>query len=755
MNASSDLRGSFEQTFPGTLYWTISLYIPAERLAAALDLPKSGRGEARRIVEPDVWRRLTMKHRCSLALGGAMDPLFNDIADRDVQGMAQEFLIAAMDDPTAGATAMQSARKQVLDEVDVTFRPPRAARWMTEGREYEATPPGLCEPRTMALKRFWFAHYGGALSYHLSFRYRYRPLPEENDARAGPLGDGYTPANYYFLSMLQKLVAPKELSLPIDLLMGAADRSDASVSSVFDQVTGIALLDYPIVTGLAPGKTSPTTFWHGLEFLFNQDAGRLVRRLDKDLSDGAPGAKCDINWREALLEDQPVIEVPGLGMPRCRFMFFFHDDRFFGRLMPMDASHRSVERKTMVQDDCYQPYLEKIAQLRREAKADPVAMDQGYWQWVGSRADEYAAWCSDGTIVPKDETTPFGNMSEWAEAIRSGNCKLTIGADGRRLELPVPLHIPAYETGRTDCLDYLFLSGFNQNIIDFMNQDTSEILDSTDPLYPERQDQQDERFFVRFANHRALLTYVPSSRSLEIGNDYIGTCPYAFLIHVLAMHNEYLDRLHETATASRIARIEDRLNPGYPTELNSKALLEIEDLINMAKLANYREYKRYRYINPFRYDTERDVFEKLENLRGTSRKQQALEEALASLEDHADDLARQSRRAEVQREQRYEKKVTTGFAIVGLAGIIQMIYALITIRLDKSYLVWPMPLNHGKTLNKQAIAAEGLVAIIASLFAIVVIVYLVNLLIRDRFRSAVCISGIGLAMSAIYFYLSH
>ena len=52
----------------------------------------------------------------------------------------------------------------------------------------------------------------------------------------------------------------------------------------------------------------------------------------------------------------------------------------------------------------------------------------------------------------------------------------------RALPAPVKHHIPAFEAHRADCLDYLFLAGFNQNIIDFMNQDTSEILDSIDPI---------------------------------------------------------------------------------------------------------------------------------------------------------------------------------------------------------------------------------------------------------------------------------
>lgn len=37
-----------------------------------------------------------------------------------------------------------------------------------------------------------------------------------------------------------------------------------------------------------------------------------------------------------------------------------------------------------------------------------------------------------------------------------------------------------------------------------------------------------------------------------MGNDYIGTCPYAFLIHVLSLHNEFLARESERITAEAV-----------------------------------------------------------------------------------------------------------------------------------------------------------------------------------------------------------
>jgi len=769
MKGGGDLSGHFDAAYPGTLYWTISLYIPADSLSKTLGLPATGQGGARSIVTPEQWRKLAFSHRCSLILGSAMDPLFNDIADRDVQGAAQEFLLAASDDPV-GKNLDERARKVVLDEIDVEFLPPGEIRWVTEGREFRATPPGMAEPRQMTLKRFWFAHYGGALSYHLSFCYRYKPLLSEADRLSGPLGNGYVPANYYFMSILQKLVAPKEMALPVKTLQSAAPvtgelKNYGLKKSIFEKEIGIDLLDHRIVRGLSPRTKKATPFWQGLGELFEADAQSLVRRLaqvNPDLVSSETLLRQD--FLSALLDVQPVIEVPGLGMPRCRFMFFFHDDRFFNRLMPEGHDNTPVARKEMVQDGCYAPYLNEIKTRKRLAKVDPVELDTGYWNWVTGRQAEYAQWCADGTIRPAapvdgEPPVPFETEAQQAAAIRSGHCVLTVDEDGLPLDQPIKLRVPSYETGRTDCLDYLFLSGFNQNIIDFMNQDTSEILDSTDPLYPESDDQAVERFFVRFANHRALITYVPSSRSLEIGNDYIGTCPYAFLIHVLVMHNEYLDRLHEAETVKRISVIENMLlrergdHSSITDSLNFNDIQEVEKKINKAKLAYFNEYLRFRYINPFRYDTERDVYEKLELLRGTSRKQQSLKDALTNLEDHTYDLARQIRHIEDEREKKYEKKVAVGFSIVGLSSLIQMIYGLIVPRLADCNL-------KGKTcydafMDKQsAVFAEHVTAYIAIIFLFISLGYISQSFIKNntlRFSLVFAISSMFIALNIIIF----
>lgn len=276
--------------------------------------------------------------------------------------------------------------------------------------------------------------------------------------------------------------------------------------------------------------------------------------------------------------------------------------------------------------------------------------------------------------------------------MRAGDCvqvRELRGEDGTRgkaLEVPIVHHVPAFEANRPDCLEYLFLAGFNQNIIDFMNQDTSEVLDSIDPIYPDSEDQSSDRFFVRYANHRAMITYVPRSRSLETGNDYIGACPYAFLIHALALHNEFLARDHEQKTMTRIERIQAiSADAPLPKTDQMDALQDREPLwgnrfdksetaINQARLAMFDQYDRFRHDNPFRYETERSVFETLEALRGISRKQTSLALAIDSLEDHAADLQRMNQQKIDRRAGQRAALLNILLGGTGLFGAGQMFY---------------------------------------------------------------------------------
>lgn len=577
----------FEHASDRTLHWTLSFYIPPERLWDTGALAAGEQPAFACRYRPDAVARMQLGEPVSRALRNAVEPLFNDIADREANGAACDFILAADSSGVPGVDSDARARLAC----DATFHPPGAVSWQTEGRTFTASPRGLDAPRPARLRRFWFVHNNGALSWHVSFALNY----------------DHTPGDYLFLSMLQKLAAPKEFALDDRLLEKFCSEADCGVSIFTDEPLGIGPLDD---LHLAVGNAVPRRFWSCLRELFDGDAACLLERLAQAHAVPAPAAGMQ------LLQLAGLVEVPGLRMPRCRTLIYFNDAVFFERLSRrVDGQDEPVSRRTLIQDGCYAPYADRLATLVRRAGTRPVLLDDdprnsdSFWNWVCDRP-EYAS-LSDAAVA----------------AIRAGTFE-DGAAPGTKW------HIPSFARGRPDCLDYLFLSGFNQNIIDFMNQDPSEILDGIDPIYPSTDIQQDEGFFIRFANHRSMITYAARSRSLEVGNDYIGTCPYAFLVHVLSLHNEFLARDFEVDTLAQLARIDEHLCGRNPQD----DLGDVGTAINALKIARYRNYEQHRYINVFRYDTERDVFAELEKLRGVQRKEAALDLALASLEDHAQDL---------------------------------------------------------------------------------------------------------------------
>lgn len=723
------MEQSYEPAKSGTIYWTISLYVEPERVSAALGL--DGR------IAPDTFCKIQRNHRPSLALAYAVDPLMNDIADRETQGEVQEFLHATT---PINVDDMHDAAAIARQHQDLVFRMPETVSWTTEGVTFHAYPDGLARDRHVKLRRFWLSHNNGALSYHLSFSHYYG-----DDKPAG--ASGYPPSTYYFLSLLQKLAAPKEYALDPAVLEASLEKPKAF--NVLEDHTdlGIAPLDAIRILDLngaavkagddapRPEPADGEKFWLFVGRMFDKDAAVFFNRLGDELKQ-QPKYRPD-DYKVELLERVPFIEVPGLKMPKSRFMFMLHDKAFFDRLMPLDPDTKeTAPRKRMVQQGCYEPYQAKIRDLLKPVEGRPPRAvhlgrprlaagpgdnaDPGYWTWVAERKDYHDA-LSDGAFVranpafveTRDESAsnprwlPISGKADIADqiadlaaAMRAGDCvqvrelRSEDGTRGKALEVPIVHHVPAFEANRPDCLEYLFLAGFNQNIIDFMNQDTSEVLDSIDPIYPDSEDQSSDRFFVRYANHRAMITYVPRSRSLETGNDYIGACPYAFLIHALALHNEFLARDHEAMTMARIQRIEailtgrdapdsEAMQALYKRErlTNDDQFDQAELAINRAKLAKFNEYEQFRHANPFRYDTERDVFEKLEQLRGISRKTEAMGLAVASLEDHARDLQRQQQNdADRQQRRRDEAAAQRGqvlniaLGMTGIFGAGQMFY---------------------------------------------------------------------------------
>lgn len=540
-----------------TLYWTLSFYISIDTLRRAANA-----GEDSRSI-PEIITALAVDHR-TRALRDAIEPLFNDIADRSRLGKIEDFLFAG------------GKPKQLI------FSMPQKVRWTTEGKRYEVPLEPEQREREMGLRRFWYLHANGSMSWHLAFSAYYGD-DLERDAAMG------IPATYYFLSLLQKLAWPKEFAVKkqgaaIDDLVGIRVRRSRSARGVpfWDFIADRFEKDMPLIRAMYPNMPSGTGFTN-------------------------------------LVESKSSIEVPGLNCVNNRSLFFIRDSRFFALIQPKDKKGAIESRRLRVTDTDFSRYPDLIA--KQQARRGVVELGPGYWTEMRAQPSKISA-------VKAEEH-----------------------------------------------LAYLFLAGFNQNIIDFTNQEASEVLDSLDPIYPNSEEQKEEGFFIRYANPRAMITYVSRSRTLEVGNDHIGTCPYAFLIHVLSMHNEALTRAQEESTFNAIDKITCHIREGRALKTgNHKHYERAEALINETRIAAFEVYDRHRYVNPFRYDTERDVFDELERLRGTSRLKLAYEAALASLDEQTRDLERLRQAEDAERTEAHDRTLSVLLGVFGIFGVIQVFF---------------------------------------------------------------------------------
>ncbi|MEZ5954972.1 MAG: hypothetical protein R3C13_11790 [Hyphomonas sp.] len=551
-----------------SLYITLSMYISEAKVAATL-----GSRLTPRSVE-----QFQPGYLNSAKLRDAVDPLFNDIADRERRGRIDDFLLGAL-----------GGQRPEFVTVDV----PDTIIWKTEGAQSVNSLEGLNRKRSLRVRRFWYAHVNGALSYHLSIRYDYT----------------HSIADLYFLSLLQKVAAPKEFPFAAD-----APAHDGP-ARVTNSRTGIQAID--AVTISTDGKDMP--FWHYVRTCFDTDAAHLFAALSRHVArpaggkaKGSPKKALPAASFDTLIQQAPFIEVPGLEMPVSRLLFFFQDKTFFDQLLPVDPTTlMPVQRGTRMDEE----FGAHCGACLEDALQSAPNTDQTY------RLD--AAFWSKLLSYKLPDGTPLSATADAPEALR-----------------------------------YMFLAGFNQNIIDFLNQDASEVLDSLDPIYPENEAQEAERKFIRYANPRAMITYVQSSRSLETANDYIGTCPYAFLIHILSMHNEFLTREYEDAALQLVSDVRAD---------NASSLREAARHFYDFRTGPYEAYYRDRYMNIFRYDTEGDVFEKMTQLRGIARRNDYVERLVSNVES-------QTRDREARMSKRDESAMSVLLGALGVFGLFQLMF---------------------------------------------------------------------------------
>jgi hypothetical protein len=570
--AQGALAEPFERTGDKTFRATLSLYIASERMGAVF----SNWTRAKRSAIKDSYAQ-------THTLRQAIDPLFNDIAIRDQNSTIDEFLID-----------VEGPRE--LEIITVTV--PEVIEWETEGQKFRAEL-GRPVSRPLKCRMFWYAHSDGALSYHLSFFGRYNHDFED----------------YYFLSMFQKFMFPKEFYI--------ADGVEPD--EICSGKTGLWLLDQPVIAAWIdyrdPAKGSEDIpFWAFVRQRFMRHIAELVEGAGLTFHSSLDeGARHPYQLWKRLIEKADFIEVPGLKAPPARALFLFQDQDFFDLL-------QAQKRATLLSSRNYRPRgFENLLN-------GPAIINRAFFE-----------------RAPEDPKSDFD-------------------------------------------IRYYFLSGFFQNIIDFLNQDVSELRDGTEPVFPKTAHQEEEAFFTRLANGRALYQIVSRSRSLEAGNDYIGTCPYVFLVHLMALHNEFLVRKYEIETNALQEQLADENLTAYG---NLNALLERLEPADTRELKKATQpfytfryqafviYKRHLYSNTFRYDTERDLFDGLQRIRSTRARLDRCDRILTGLEKTIEDIEADKRYQEQQSRAASDRSLNKAVFVVGAFSALQVFYAVLeAIKLD-------------------------------------------------------------------------
>lgn len=226
------------------------------------------------------------------------------------------------------------------------------------------------------------------------------------------------------------------------------------------------------------------------------------------------------------------------------------------------------------------------------------------------------------------------------------------------------------ETG-SERLDYFFLSGFTQNVIDFFWQDGLEVYDGAYPLFPEMgQNTQNLGYFL-YATASSMYEIVKRSRSLGVGTSWIGTCPYLFLVHITAMHNEWLVQKYEKSVDDVVRSIEKSLEAQSKSMGQDWTILdEILDEMNTFKLRTFKDVHKHYSFNIFRYDTERAFFQELEQARGTPQRWQYWNRVLEQLKDTIASQRDQMRDGEDRRLNR----IVIGISILSIFQLVFMAF---------------------------------------------------------------------------------
>ncbi|GAB3879275.1 hypothetical protein GCM10029964_031370 [Kibdelosporangium lantanae] len=591
----------------GRLHLTLSVLCRDEDLDAALRHHSPDRRWDRNLV--DTLRRA----RRNTGLTRAIEPLFDDIADRRRGLFVEDFLIE---------TNRPDHAEPGPDACDlITIEVPERIGWSTEGATMRAE---LGEPvrfTDVRCRAFWVAHSNLSLSYHLSFE-----IPYE-----------HTAAHYYALSLLQKVVFPTE-----GTHCTYRDGADCpTVRAVRD--------DRFAASGLLPNH---------IEERFRHDAVDLFRTVL-----GRPAG-------QRHQPDHPVRQ----------------------------GGHRAGDQRSRGVDPDGGQRSRRAGPLgdRRSRRVDPDGATLArFLLYRGSADDGVRVTDWDRKLVAVLADPYFFHLlhNDNRGVLSKIDPVRPQAVDGRTL---------VYRGAALDNLDpddlaYYFLAGFFQNIIDFLRQDIAEVLDGTDPIYPAAGEQEDPGHVIVYASAGSVFEVVAQSRSLSAGREWIGTCPYLFLVHLMTLHNEDLVRRYEQQVRNLIEHLDqvgplgtdERREPwrrGWRSE-------DTFDRFRRFRLTTFNEVQRHRYFNVLRYHTERSFYDSIEEVRGIRQREQYWAGVVTDLEHTVDNL----RDAQQRRFDGWRNKL---LAAVTVIGVLQVAFQVLDYFFDKDVgqLRWAVGMTLGAVL---------------------------------------------------------
>lgn len=257
-----------------------------------------------------------------------------------------------------------------------------------------------------------------------------------------------------------------------------------------------------------------------------------------------------------------------------------------------------------------------------------------------------------------------------------------------------PGHLEAVEGWAETDRDLYFLSGFLRNIIDFLRQNGSEVKDGTDREYPAAEEDPATADFLLYVNHHSIFEVVRESRSLEAGRAYLGTCPYLFLVHMMAFQNEALVRRLEVEIGRLVERVRDEgltVARLQALRASDEKMKKVIDAFDEHRLKIFEDVERYTHLNVFRYDTEQDFFRAVERVRGLGDRQAHWNEVLARLQETVASIRDRTR-------QDSEDWLNKTVVFISFMSVLQVVFAVPELlkSLGESYpgmQLWRKPLD--------------------------------------------------------------